>query len=201
MLRSNSCAVNKIELFILFVRRILILSYVPKRGNSERRPKEKEATASDTPKEATVYLHHHGRNIVSSAEEVDSSSDGTGPIGSAALVPPSLSPWRKLYDEGDSLSFLHITGLTREAFDRLLYVVLPPGHSLWMQRRGRPWSLPPDGMLGLLLCYLGSQMTIKWLCLIFWHHPLTMLSYSQKNSSDDGEAFALSSVCEDKLPQ
>ena len=29
------------------------------------------------------------------------------------------------------------------------------------------WSLPPDGMLGLLLCYLGSQMTIKWLCLIF----------------------------------
>jgi hypothetical protein len=30
----------------------------------------------------------------------------------AALVPPSLSPWRKLYDEGDSSSFLHITGLT-----------------------------------------------------------------------------------------
>ncbi len=27
--------------------------------------------------------------------------------------------------------------------------------------------LLPDGMLGLLLCYLGSQMTIKWLCLIF----------------------------------
>ena len=31
----------------------------------------------------------------------------------AALVPPSLLPWRKLYDEGDSSSFLHITGLTR----------------------------------------------------------------------------------------
>jgi hypothetical protein len=79
----------------------------------------------------------------------------------AALVPPSRSPWRKLYDEGDSSSFLHITGLTREAFDRLLYVVIPPGHSLRMRHRGRPWSLPPDGMLGLLLCYLGSQMTIK----------------------------------------
>jgi hypothetical protein len=29
----------------------------------------------------------------------------------AALVPPSLSPWLKLYDKGDSSSFLHITGL------------------------------------------------------------------------------------------
>jgi hypothetical protein len=86
----------------------------------------------------------------------------------AALVPPSLSPWRKLYDEGDSSSFLHITGLTQEAFDRLLYVVIPPGHTM---RRGRPWSLPLDGMLGLLLCYLGSQMTIKWLCLIFGITP------------------------------
>jgi hypothetical protein len=27
-------------------------------------------------------------------------------------------------------------------------------------------------MLGLLLCYLGSQMTIKWLCLIFGISPL-----------------------------
>jgi hypothetical protein len=89
----------------------------------------------------------------------------------AALVPPSLSPWRKLYDEGDSSSFLHVTGLMREAFNSLLYVVIPPGHSMHRQRRGRPWSLPPDGMLGLLLCYLGSQMTIKWLCLIFGITP------------------------------
>jgi hypothetical protein len=89
----------------------------------------------------------------------------------AALVPPSLSPWRKLYDEGDSSSFLHVTGLTREAFDSLLYVVIPPGHTMRRQRRGRPWSLPPDGMLGLLLCYLGSQMTMKWLCLIFGITP------------------------------
>ena len=89
----------------------------------------------------------------------------------AALVPPSLSPWRKLYDEGDLSSFLHVTGLMREAFDRLLYVVIPPGHTMRQQCRGRPWSLPPDGMLGLLLCYLGSQMTIKWLCLIFGITP------------------------------
>ncbi len=37
--------------------------------------------------------------------------------------------------------------------------------------QGGPWSLPPDGMLGLQLCYLGSQMTIKWLCLIFGITP------------------------------
>jgi hypothetical protein len=90
----------------------------------------------------------------------------------AALLPPSLSPWRKLYDEGYSSSFLHVTGLTQEAFDRLLYVIIPPGHRMRWRRRGRPWSLPPDGMLGLLLCYLGtSQMSNKWLCLIFGITP------------------------------
>ncbi len=99
----------------------------------------------------------------------------------AALVPPSLSPWRKLYDEGDSSSFLHVTGLTREAFNNLLYVVIPPGHSMRRQRRGRTWSLPPDGMLGLLLCYLGSQMKIKWLCLIFGITPLPCSLFLKKN--------------------
>jgi hypothetical protein len=91
----------------------------------------------------------------------------------AALVPPSpsLSLWRKLYDEGDSSSFLYVTGLTREAFDSLLYVVIPPGHTMRRRRRGRLWSLPPGGMLGLLLYYLGSQMTMKWLCLIFGITP------------------------------
>ena len=29
-----------------------------------------------------------------------------------AVVDPNLSPWRKLYDYGDSNSFLHMTGLT-----------------------------------------------------------------------------------------
>jgi hypothetical protein len=117
----------------------------------------------------------------------------------AALVPPFLSPWRKLYDEGDSSSFLHITGLTRVAFDSLLYVVIPPGHSMHRQRRGRPWSLPPDGVSGLLLCYLGSQMTIKCLCLIFRITPLPC-SHILKTSSDDCEAVALSSTRENKVP-
>ncbi len=99
----------------------------------------------------------------------------------AGLVPPSLSQWRKLYGEGDSSSFLHITGLMQEAFDSLLYVVIPPGHSMHRRRRGRPWSLPPDGMFGLLLCYLGSQMTIKWLWLIFGITPLPCSCILKKN--------------------
>ena len=85
----------------------------------------------------------------------------------AALVSPDVSPWRKLYHEGDESSFLQITGLTRDAFNALLHTVIPPGHYIRRRQRGRPWSLPPDGMLGLLMCYLESQMSNKWLCLIF----------------------------------
>jgi hypothetical protein len=112
----------------------------------------------------------------------------------AALVPPFLSPWRKLYDEGDSSSFLHVTGLTWEAFDSLLYVVIPPGHTMRRRRRGRPWSLPPDGMLGLLLCYLGSQMTIKWLRFIFGITP-TPCSHILKKYLYECEVVTLSSAC------
>jgi len=89
----------------------------------------------------------------------------------AALVIPDVSPRRKLYDKGDESLFLHITGLTRDAFNALLHTVIPPGHYICRRRRGRPWSLPPDGMLGLLMCYLGSQMSNKWLWLIFGITP------------------------------
>jgi hypothetical protein len=99
----------------------------------------------------------------------------------AALIPPSLLPWPKLYDNGDSSSFLHVTGLSREAFNSLLNIVIPPGHSMHRRCRGRPWLLPPDGMLGLLLCYLGNQMSIKWLCLIFGIAPSPCSLILKKN--------------------
>ncbi len=35
----------------------------------------------------------------------------------AVLVSPDVSHWQKLYDESDESSFLHITGLTRDAFN------------------------------------------------------------------------------------
>ena len=118
----------------------------------------------------------------------------------AALVPPSLSPRRKLYDEGDSSSFLHVTGMTREMFNSLLQIMIPPGHSIRQQWRGRPWLLPPDGMLALLLCYLGSQMTIKWLCLIFGITPSPCCRIP-KNSLYDSEEVAISFACKDNVPK
>ena len=51
----------------------------------------------------------------------------------AALDSPDVSPWHELYDEGDEYSFLHITGLTRDAFAALLHIVIPPGH--YIRRR------------------------------------------------------------------
>ena len=78
---------------------------------------------------------------------------------------------KKLNDNGEESFILYITRLTRDAFNALLHTVIPPDHCIHHPRRGRPWSLPPDGMLGLLLCYLGSQMSTKWLCLIFGITP------------------------------
>jgi hypothetical protein len=54
----------------------------------------------------------------------------------AAFVPPFLLPWCKLYDKGDSSSFLHVTGLMGDVFDSLLYVVIPPGHTMRRRHRG-----------------------------------------------------------------
>ena len=90
----------------------------------------------------------------------------------AAILHPNRSPWRQLMDYGDSSSFLLLTGLTRAAFNRLLDIVLPPGHENLPTQRGRKWSLPPNGQLGLLLFYLGSTMPYKFLCLLFGITPI-----------------------------
>ena len=83
------------------------------------------------------------------------------------VMDPNLSPWRKLYDHGNSNSFLHMTGLTQAAFRSLLDYQFDLDGIARRQCRGRPRSLGPDGELGLLLFYLGSTMTVKHLCLIF----------------------------------
>jgi hypothetical protein len=44
----------------------------------------------------------------------------------AAVVHPSLSPRRYLYDNGDDGSFLHLTGLTRKTFYILQNIIFPP---------------------------------------------------------------------------
>lgn len=87
----------------------------------------------------------------------------------AAVVHPSVSPWRYLYEHGDDGSFLHLTGLTREAFTILHNILFPPEPPDEFGRRppGRPKILDSYSSLGLLLFYIGSTMTFKHLCLIF----------------------------------
>ena len=67
----------------------------------------------------------------------------------AAVVHPSLSPWRYLYDNGnDTTSFLHLTGVIREAFNILRDILFPPepADEFGRQPRGRPKILDNTGM-------------------------------------------------------
>jgi hypothetical protein len=91
-----------------------------------------------------------------------------------AIVDPKMSPWQHLMDNGDSSSFLLMTGLNCDAFNQLLDELIPPNHRLrcTCRRRGRQWSLLAEGQLGLLLFYLGSTMPYKHSCLIFGITPL-----------------------------
>jgi len=90
-----------------------------------------------------------------------------------AIVDPKKSAWQQLVENGDSSSFLLLTGLNRRAFYMLLDIVIPRDHRLRSRRRrrGRQWSLSAEGQLGLLLFYLGSTMPYKHLCLIFGITP------------------------------
>ena len=75
------------------------------------------------------------------------------------VVQANEAPWRRLFLHGDSLSFLHTTGLTREAFRSLLDYLFALDFIARHCRCGRPHSLPPDGYLSLFLFYLGSTMS------------------------------------------
>ncbi len=88
-----------------------------------------------------------------------------------AILEPQRSPWKKLYENGDSKSFLHMTGLTRRAFGSLLDYLFDLEEIASRYRCGRPCTLDPDGYLGLLLFYLGSKMQYGHLCLIFGITP------------------------------
>ena len=85
-----------------------------------------------------------------------------------AIVSPSDSPWQRLYEQANPLSFLHMTGLTRRCFVMLISALFNPEEILphLHHQQGWPRSLRPEGCLGLLLFYLGSTMNHKHLCMI-----------------------------------
>ena len=89
----------------------------------------------------------------------------------SAIVQPQESPWRSLYINADETSFLHMTGLSRNAFAILLDYLFDPDDIIRHRHCGRPRSLYPDGYLGLFLFYLGSSMNYKHLCIIFGITP------------------------------
>ena len=118
-----------------------------------------------------------------------------------AILHPTRSPWRRLMDYGDASSFLLLTGITREAFYILLDILLPPRPEHLPKRRGRKWSLPPDGQLGLLLFYLGSTMSrmINNMLVIvnrrLRFHPLSRVKFP-----DDGKMQQFASMVQQREP-
>ena len=88
-----------------------------------------------------------------------------------AIVDPRQSAWKNLYENADPTSFLHMTGLTCDAFRALLDYLFDVEDIIQCRRCGRPRSLGPDGYLGLLLFYLESTMNNEHLCLIFGITP------------------------------
>ncbi len=89
----------------------------------------------------------------------------------SAIVQPQESPWRRLYINANETSFLHMTGLSGNAFAILLDYLSDLDNIAQHHRRGHLRLLYPDGYLGLLLFYLGSSMNYKHLCIIFGITP------------------------------
>lgn len=83
----------------------------------------------------------------------------------------------RLLPFGDDGSFLELTGFSREAFSHLKIVIYGDDP---VRRLGRRSNLDPFGELGLYLFYVGSQLRIKHLCLIFGVVPTTAIVATNK---------------------
>ena len=99
----------------------------------------------------------------------------------AAVVRPSLSPWRYLYDHGDDSSFLHLTGMTREAFIILQNILFPPESPLLL--------LPDDLLLLLLLLLCFFFLFFCWFFKIFWR-SLVVMALSSSNELIRSDIFS-----------
>ena len=103
-------------------------------------------------------------------------------------LPTAASPWRHLYENGEEVSFLNLTGFSREALEEMHEY---PYENVERYDAGRPRLLNTRDELGLILFYLGSTMKYSELCLIFGctptrcsvyiNHQLTFLSRKLRN--------------------
>jgi len=65
-----------------------------------------------------------------------------------AVLPPSQSPWAYLYRNADNLSFLHLTGMSRQAFEKMKDILF-------------------DEEIESLHIFAGWTMKLKWICIQF----------------------------------
>jgi hypothetical protein len=91
-----------------------------------------------------------------------------------ALILPKFAPWRTLLLKGNDSSFLSITGFSKKAFWKLVQVVFEDEET---KKTGRPRLFKNEDKIGLVLMYLGSQMSYKHLSLIFGILPCAISAY------------------------
>ena len=80
-----------------------------------------------------------------------------------AVLPPSRSPWVLIYRSADDSSFLHLTGMSRQAFEKLKDILLEEEEEEEEEAAGpgRPRSLDSAALLGLyLLCWVDSEVEV-----------------------------------------
>jgi hypothetical protein len=101
----------------------------------------------------------------------------------SANVQPQESPWKKLYENTDPTSFLHLTGLSRRAFVMLMDYLFDLDDTAQRWHCRRPPLLGPEGYIELLLFYLESTMSYKHLCMIFSYIFLRRKKENTTNNS------------------
>ena len=93
-----------------------------------------------------------------------------------ALLSPRESAWNRLMKYGDDQSFLEMTGFNRKIWVKLEDIIFPIKERI-RSKRGRSPLLNDRGQLGLFIFFLGSNMTLSQLCMIFGVVPSSASAY------------------------
>lgn len=94
-----------------------------------------------------------------------------------ALLPPDQSPWRHVWNSRDDRAMLNTTGLTWEAFQKLLELFLANSKDIFPKNKGRKRLLTMSDILGLVLHWLNSPIRQKSLGQIFGIPPASVCEH------------------------